>query len=51
MFGLTGDFLVFIGTTAALLSLGPVTILAGYFVSLAMEWLTDNVLALMGIHR
>ncbi len=46
--GLTTDFLKFLGEMVGLLLLVPITLLAGYFLVLAMDWLADHVLILMG---
>lgn len=48
VFGLTSDFLFFLGSALALLLLCPITLLFGYFVSSQMEWIVDQVLRLMG---
>ncbi len=46
--GLTADFLKFIGEMIGLVLLVPITLLAGYALTFAMDWLDENVLELMG---
>ncbi len=48
VFGLTSDFLLFLGSTIALLLLCPITVLFGYVLSQYMEWIVDRVQQLMG---
>lgn len=46
--GLTLEFLTFLGEIVGLLILVPITLLAGYGLVLLMDWLSEDVLALMG---
>ncbi len=48
VFGLTSDFLFFLGSVIALLLLCPITLLFGYVLSQYMEWIVEHVLQLMG---